>query len=70
MPGGMTGGDLARQIWKENPRLPVICISGYAVEEVSREFPAQENVSFLPKPFTAAELALAIRRRLDTPRQK
>jgi len=65
MPGGMTGKDLAERFLKENPKLKVICTSGYNVEVASRDFPLEEGVNFLTKPFGAHKLAQTIREKLD-----
>jgi DNA-binding NtrC family response regulator len=65
MPGGMTGKDLAGQFLKENPNLKVIYTSGYSVEAAGRDFPLDEGVNFLTKPFGAHKLAQTIREKLD-----
>lgn len=66
MPGRMTGLDLAEAVWKEDRRVPVIISSGYNTELQNRhteEFPC---LSKLPKPYTAAVLAKAIKDALET----
>jgi CheY-like chemotaxis protein len=66
MPGGMTGKDLGEQLLKENPGLKVIYVSGYSAEIASKNFPLQEGVNFLSKPFQAVKLAQTIRKLLDS----
>jgi signal transduction histidine kinase/FixJ family two-component response regulator len=65
MPGGMTGKDLAERFSKENPKLKVIYTSGYSVNFVGRDFPLEEGVNFLAKPFGAHKLAQIVRKKLD-----
>jgi DNA-binding NtrC family response regulator len=65
MPGGMTGKDLAERFLKEKPKLKVICTSGYNVEVASRDFPLEEGVNFLAKPFGTHMLAQTVRDCLD-----
>jgi CheY-like chemotaxis protein len=65
MPGGVTGKDLAERFLKENPKLKVIYTSGYSVELAGRDFPLEEGVNFLAKPFGADKLAQTIREKLD-----
>ena len=65
MPGGVTGKDLAERFLKENPKLNVIYTSGYSVELAGRDFPLEEGVNFLAKPFGAHKLAQTIRQNLD-----
>jgi two-component system cell cycle sensor histidine kinase/response regulator CckA len=67
MPGGMTGKDLGERLLKEDPKLKVIYASGYSAEIVSNDFPLQEGVNFLTKPFQAHKLAQTIRNILDKP---
>ena len=62
MPGGMTGKDLGEQLLKENPKLKVIYASGYSAEVAGKDFPLEEGVNFLTKPFQAQKLAQTIRK--------
>jgi CheY-like chemotaxis protein len=57
MPGAMSGIALAREARRLWPDLPVLLVTGYAGDGhlSQREFPV------LHKPFTALELALAMR---------
>ncbi len=65
MPGGMNGKELGRQLLRENPKLKIIYASGYSAEVAGRDFPLEEGVNFLAKPFPAQRLAQTIRNRLD-----
>jgi CheY-like chemotaxis protein len=65
MPGGMTGMDLGGRLLKENPKLKVIYISGYSAEIAGKDFPLEEGVDFLTKPFASRKLAQTVRNSLD-----
>jgi PAS domain S-box-containing protein len=65
MPGGMNGKELAVQLLKEKPELKVIYASGYSAEVAGNDFPLEEGVNFLSKPFPALKLATTIRNILD-----
>jgi CheY-like chemotaxis protein len=65
MPGGINGKDLAKKFSRENPKLKVICTSGYSVEMASRDYPLEEGVNFLAKPFGTHKLAQTVREKLD-----
>ena len=66
MPGGMTGMELGGKLKEENPKLKVIYISGYSAEIAGRDFPLEEGVDFLTKPFAARKLAQTVRNSLDS----
>jgi PAS domain S-box-containing protein len=66
MPGGMTGKDLGGRLLKENPKLKVIYASGYSTDVAAKDFPLEEGVNFLSKPFQAQKLARIVRERLDS----
>ena len=65
MPGGMTGKELGEQLLKDNPGLKVIYVSGYSAEVINKDFPLEEGVNFLTKPFESLKLAKTIRNSLD-----
>jgi CheY-like chemotaxis protein len=65
MPGGMTGKALGQQILQENPRLKVVYVSGYSADLIGADFPLEEGVNFLTKPFQTHKLARIIRESLD-----
>jgi len=65
MPDGMSGKELAQRLLQEKPALKVIYMSGYSAEIAGKDFPLQEGVNFLAKPFETHKLAQAIRESLD-----
>jgi PAS domain S-box-containing protein len=65
MPGGLNGKELGGLLLKENPNLKIIYASGHSAEVAGKDFPLEEGVNFLTKPFQAHKLAQAVRRRLD-----
>jgi len=65
MPDGMTGKDLAQRLLKEEPNLKVIYMSGYTADILGKDFPLDQGVNFLSKPFQALKLAHTIRDCLD-----
>jgi len=66
MPDGMTGKALAEQLVAQNAKLKVIYTSGYSREIAGKDFPLQDGVNFLSKPFQAAKLAQTVRVNLDS----
>ncbi|HXE73170.1 MAG TPA: response regulator [Candidatus Nitrosotenuis sp.] len=62
MPGG-TGPDLWRRLQARNPRLRLLCISGYSEEELGHRLGQAD--SFLQKPFGPGALARKVREVLD-----
>jgi CheY-like chemotaxis protein len=67
MPDGMTGKALSQGLLQKNPKLKVVYMSGYSAEVVGKDFPLQEGVNFLAKPFQVQKLAQTIRDSLDKP---
>jgi CheY-like chemotaxis protein len=65
MPGGMTGKLLGEKMLAQNPKLKVIYISGYSAAIASKDFPLEEGVNYLTKPFSSQRLAQLVRKRLD-----
>jgi two-component system cell cycle sensor histidine kinase/response regulator CckA len=65
MPDGVSGRELARQLEEANPKLKVIYTSGYSRDIASLNFPLEDGVNFLSKPFQAAKLAQTVRTCLD-----
>ncbi len=58
---GMDGPTMVREARKSRPELKILFISGYAEEQLRKSIDI-ENVNFLAKPFSVAELAEAARR--------
>ncbi len=70
LPGGMTGGRLAREARRISPGIKVLFMSGYtgSANFAETEGPdGVENFTFLQKPFRKADLARAVRAALDGP---
>ncbi len=61
MPGGMNGIDLAREIKRRRPRMPVVLTTGYAegVNDAKRE-----GIPILPKPYQLEALSEILNRQL------
>jgi signal transduction histidine kinase len=59
MPGGMTGVDLARELKKVRPRLPVLLASGYS--DAVRELDPAEGLRLIEKPYQLETLQTALR---------
>jgi FixJ family two-component response regulator len=57
---GMSGTQLAAELWKRKPELHVILTSGWS--EGSSRFAG--HLTFIPKPFTADELLRHVERAL------
>jgi PAS domain S-box-containing protein len=60
MPDGMNGVELARRIGSLRPELPVLLTSGYTAQRAIPEASAG-GLALLKKPFTQADLSIAIR---------
>ncbi|MFP3944458.1 MAG: chemotaxis protein CheB [Alphaproteobacteria bacterium] len=61
MPGGMSGSDLAREMRKQRPNLPVLFTSGYAPHKLALE----PGDALLEKPYGIDMLAQKVREVLD-----
>jgi two-component system, cell cycle sensor histidine kinase and response regulator CckA len=68
MPDGVSGGRLADQLRAEKPGLKVLFMSGYPGDIAGRGLDLREGYNFLQKPFSAAQLAQAVRDSLDVVR--
>jgi two-component system, cell cycle sensor histidine kinase and response regulator CckA len=62
----MGGHELARRIRAWRPALPIIFVSGYTEEVLSRRHALDPGMSFLRKPLHPAELASRVREVLDS----
>jgi CheY-like chemotaxis protein len=65
MPGGVSGRELAERVLADRPRLPVIYTTGYSPDVVDDGLKLDERRTLLQKPFSAVELAHAVRRSID-----
>jgi two-component system cell cycle sensor histidine kinase/response regulator CckA len=63
------GPEVARRLRAARPELKVIFMSGYAEAEAVLDQLERGASAFLPKPFSAVELARTLRHVLDAPRQ-
>ncbi len=64
MPAGMTGRELADQLWKRKPDLKVLFTSGYSPDLVDTNIGANDT-RFLSKPYHPEQLAQRVRHCLD-----
>jgi CheY-like chemotaxis protein len=62
---GINGYELAQQMTPLCPNLKIVYMSGYANEILSKYGEIQQDVHFIPKPFTPQELTQKIRTVLD-----
>ena len=63
----LTGPQLADQLWRRFPNVPVVFVSGYAPPDSVQH--DDHRATFLAKPFDAEQLAAAIRARQANPAQ-
>lgn len=59
MPGGMNGVDLARELKRLRPELPVLLTSGYS--DAVRELDPDEGLRLIEKPYRLEILQSALR---------
>ncbi len=75
MPGGISGQDLASTLLSFNPRVSIICSTGYSPELIEEALLQRDNVCFLPKPYDFAKLVQVVQecvakaRKTDLPAQ-
>ncbi len=62
---GMNGRDMARRLVGQRPGLRCLYMSGYTANVVAHHGVLDEDVDFLPKPFTRDTLAAKVREVLD-----
>lgn len=65
MPDGISGPELASRLTTDKAGLKVIYSSGYSRDLVGHDGVIEDELHFLPKPYTPAKLALAVRECLD-----
>jgi CheY-like chemotaxis protein len=61
---GLDGAQLAREVTGRNPRVRVLYVSGYTDNVILEHGVDEHTADFLPKPFSAGDLARAIERAL------
>ena len=65
MPGGMTGGELARQVRDLYPEIRILFTSGYAVQAQADQEAFEAGSAWLRKPYKVADLARKVREVLE-----
>ena len=65
LPGGKNGAQLAGEVQRLRPGLPMPFMSGYTESAVIHNGRLDEGVRLLEKPFTTSALAHAVRKALD-----
>ncbi|NQU70801.1 MAG: PAS domain S-box protein [Rhodospirillales bacterium] len=65
LPNGLSGTELASAALRLRPELKLLFSSGNAKIDVERDFGAESNYIFLPKPYLGDELAVALRNLID-----
>ena len=70
LPGGASGFDLARELARDRPDLPVVMMSGYPETVVSHSDVDGQTFVLLDKPFRRARLAKTVRHMLDQRRSR
>ncbi len=63
---GMSGIELIDEAQRRGAALPIVAMSGYALNPTVRDDLAIRQIPFVPKPFTAVELTHAIDRAMPT----
>ena len=67
MPGPLSGKDLADAVAHRRPETKVLFMSGYSQDLILHGGRLDPGVHLLTKPFRKADLARAVRERLDVP---
>jgi DNA-binding NtrC family response regulator len=62
---GMNGRELAEQLRKHRPQTTVLFTSGYAEDVIVHHGIVDQDLNFLPKPFTMQSLGIKLREVLD-----
>lgn len=63
---GMSGMELLQAIKRDSPDIPVIMITGYSTVETAVEAMKSGAFDYLPKPFTPDEVAVVVKKALDS----
>lgn len=62
---GINGPTMIKEIHKQNPKIKVIFISGYAEDAFISSYGKERDFHFLPKPFTLKQLAVKVKEVLN-----
>jgi CheY-like chemotaxis protein len=65
LPGGMNGRELADEIRRHRPELPVLFTTGYARNAIVHQGRLDPGVELLPKPFSFSALGSKVHKMLD-----
>ena len=65
MPGGLSGLELAAQLRRDRPTLPIIYCSGYSPDLLATQQEIRVGENFLPKPYALTTLSRVVRAALD-----
>jgi CheY-like chemotaxis protein len=65
MPKGMSGYELAHNLWALRPDIKILFTSGYNVDASMHNIELQEGLNFLAKPYPPRRLLDVVRQRLD-----
>ena len=60
LPGGVDGVTLLKDVMEARPGMGVLCMSGYDPSQKHRKWLEMQNIEFLEKPFSSAQLAQAL----------
>ena len=61
MPGDLSGKDLAARIQESRPGLPVLFMSGYTADVISKKGILEPGITVVEKPFTSSDLLGKVR---------
>jgi signal transduction histidine kinase len=64
MPGGMSGREVAEEVQRRDPTVPVLYTSGYTEDAILHHGRLDRSVLLLSKPYRRAELATMVRKAL------
>jgi two-component system NtrC family sensor kinase len=65
LPGGMNGRELATEVHKRRPKLPVLFATGYTRNAIIHDGRLDSDVDLLTKPFTTEALARKVRQVIE-----
>jgi len=67
MPKGLSGLELAEELWKSKPSLKIIIMSGYSLEIAQTSLVGERGYTFLAKPFDIKALSETVKKCLRHP---
>ncbi len=67
MPGGVTGWELAKGAWLQQPRLKFLFSTGYTANPILQQAHLDSRIHVLPKPYSKRALAVMLRSVIDRP---